>query len=159
AGGVPGSLVVATTTAARQLAAGHALAGAVSAEVMTLTEGVMRAMFLSKLKLVCVVALATMIGGAGLTYGVGAEPKKPAPAGVVMEEIEALRLEVEALRKGLQATRKRVEALEAHVQVLDQRAAALSSGAAVGGFGAMQGGFGGIQGLGGGGGLQGGFAG
>src|SRR5581483_4590819 len=68
--GVPGSLVVSTASAASRLAAGHALVGAVSAEVVTLTEGVIKTMFLSKLKLVCAVVLVGAIGGVGLTYGV-----------------------------------------------------------------------------------------
>ena len=67
---VPRALLAATTTAARQAAAGQVLAaGVVSAQVVTLTEGVLKAMFLSKLKVVGAVALAVALGAraVGLT--------------------------------------------------------------------------------------------
>jgi RNA polymerase sigma factor (sigma-70 family) len=69
--GVPASLVSSTVTAAASVAAGAAAAGAVSAKVVTLTEGGLKAMFLSKLKSATVLVLIAGIlaGGAGvLTY-------------------------------------------------------------------------------------------
>jgi RNA polymerase sigma factor (sigma-70 family) len=124
--GVPPALVTATAQAARLLAAGQ-VAGMVSAQVMILTEGVIKAMFLSKLKVVGAVALAVSIStAAGLTYHAAAA--QPRPSGdtqravrVVNDELEALRLDVEALRRRLEITRERVGELEKEVQKLKQR--------------------------------------
>ena len=56
---VPGPLVVSTVQAATLLAAGKALAtGAVSAKVVALTEGVLKAMLITKLKVALAVVLA-----------------------------------------------------------------------------------------------------
>jgi RNA polymerase sigma factor (sigma-70 family) len=64
---VPRSLVAATAKAAAQLTAGQALAGAtVSANVISLVEGVNRAMFLTKCKLATLLLLGTALLGAGL---------------------------------------------------------------------------------------------
>jgi RNA polymerase sigma factor (sigma-70 family) len=94
-------------------------AGAVSARVVELTEGVMKAMLLSKLKLGWAVALAAVVGvgAVGLTYRQAAAqtgPSNAAPraARATADELEELRLEVAALRKGLEAMRARVKALE-----------------------------------------------
>lgn len=64
---VPARLAHATTQAALQFAAGHAAAGAVSAHVAILTEGVVRAMWLANVKAACAgVAAATLVTiGAG----------------------------------------------------------------------------------------------
>jgi hypothetical protein len=112
-------------------AAGQALAaGAVPAQVVALTEGVVKAMLLSKLKVcwaVGVVLAVAVSAGAGLTYRAAAtEPRQASDrsqaARPVEDELEVLRLEVEALRKGLQATRERVKALEAEIGALRPRA-------------------------------------
>jgi RNA polymerase sigma factor (sigma-70 family) len=94
-------------------------AGAVSARVVELTEGVMRAMLLSKLKLVWAVCLAVVVGvgAVGLTYRqvaaqTGPSNAAPRAARATADELEELRLEVAALRKGLEAMRARVKALE-----------------------------------------------
>jgi membrane fusion protein (multidrug efflux system) len=95
---------------------------------LALTEGVMKAMLLSKLKItVCVTMLALIagVGASGLVYHVVAqETKQAASTGSAVGqfanddlealrlEIKALRLENEALRKSLQATRERVKTLE-----------------------------------------------
>ena len=61
----PPALVASTIKSASLLAAGRAT-GAVSAKVAALTEGVVRAMFLAKLKTVaCVVAVALLVGLGG----------------------------------------------------------------------------------------------
>jgi RNA polymerase sigma factor (sigma-70 family) len=95
-------------------------AGAVSAKVLALTEGMMKAMFLSKLKITaCAAALMLLagVGATGLTYRATAE--QPALASrPATDELEALRLEIEALRKSLQATRERVKTLEGEVSAL-----------------------------------------
>jgi RNA polymerase sigma factor (sigma-70 family) len=128
--GLPSALLCAT---ARQAVS----AGAVPAKVVALTEGVMKAMFLSKLKVAgWAVALAAAVGtGAlGLTYRARAQqPAQPAagqtefggqqsPHAVrskvrpAPDDLESLRLELDALRKELRATREQVKALEARVQ-------------------------------------------
>ncbi len=64
---VPGPLVVSTVQAATLMAAGKALAtGAISANVVALTEGVIKAMLLTKLKVTLAVVLALNVIGAGV---------------------------------------------------------------------------------------------
>jgi RNA polymerase sigma factor (sigma-70 family) len=79
---IPASLVVSTVKAAHLFAAGQrAAAGLIPAKVAALTEGVLRAMLLSKLKLVTVVLLVifSVIGTGLLTISRSAiaEDKKP----------------------------------------------------------------------------------
>jgi RNA polymerase sigma factor (sigma-70 family) len=86
---VPNVLIVSTTRAALLVAADNA-AGAVSAQVAALAEGVLKAMLLNKLKVVTMVLVAAAITlGAGSVYysraaGGGdanqAQPKAPVPA-------------------------------------------------------------------------------
>jgi RNA polymerase sigma factor (sigma-70 family) len=130
---VPGPLVRSTTKAAL----GQAAPGAA---VVTLTQETVKAMFIAKLKVVSVVALAVVLGAGalGLAYQAVAagpqgpqvgqyaqkqRPKDAEPAAQTDnkgsgDELEALRLEIEALRKGLQATRARVQILEKEVRTL-----------------------------------------
>ena len=107
-------------------------AGPVPAKVVALTEGVIKAMFLSKLKVagLAVVLAAVGAGTAGLTYRARAQEARPvrnnvaqeAPLGArpkvqaAADDLDSLRLEIEALRRELRATRDRVKALEAKVQ-------------------------------------------
>jgi RNA polymerase sigma factor (sigma-70 family) len=95
-------------------------AGAVPAHVLSLTEGVMKTMLLSKLKItVCAAALmlAAGMGATGLTYRATAE--QPALASrSAPDDLEALRLEIEALRKSLQATREQVRSLAEEMRTL-----------------------------------------
>jgi RNA polymerase sigma factor (sigma-70 family) len=95
-------------------------AGTVPAEVLALTQGVMKTMSLTKLKLtVCAGTLMLLagVGASGLTYRATAQYRAPAPSLKLAsrpqaDELEALRLEIEALRKELRATKERVKALE-----------------------------------------------
>ncbi|MCI0640393.1 MAG: hypothetical protein L0Y70_15080, partial [Gemmataceae bacterium] len=64
---ISGSLVISTVQAALLVAAGQATAGVVSAPVAALTEGVLRAMFLSKLKVVLAVCLGVGVVASGTT--------------------------------------------------------------------------------------------
>jgi RNA polymerase sigma factor (sigma-70 family) len=69
--GVPSSVVSATIKAVTLVTAGQAAAaGAISVKVATLTEGVLRAMLLTKLKITAAVVLIAVCfsGGAGLIY-------------------------------------------------------------------------------------------
>ena len=83
---VPGPLVVSTVQAATLMAAGKALAaGAISAKVVALTEGVLKAMLITKLKITLAVLLAVNLVGAGVglvycqTAGIGQDKQgKPA---------------------------------------------------------------------------------
>jgi hypothetical protein len=103
-------------------------AGSVPAKVLALTEGVMKAMLLTKLKItVCAAALMLLagVGASGLTYRATAEQPRNAPVPTrtsqsrpQADDLEALRLEIEALRKSLQATRERVKTLESEVSAL-----------------------------------------
>jgi RNA polymerase sigma factor (sigma-70 family) len=124
---VPPSLLAAVTRASVMAAAGQPLAaGMVSARVISLTEGVLKAMLLTKLKVVGTLLLAVSLTAAtGLTYRVTAaddKPKRDAPQVTrpVQNELEALRLEIEALRKALQATRDRVDELELGMRAIQQ---------------------------------------
>jgi RNA polymerase sigma factor (sigma-70 family) len=123
---VPRALVHATAKAAGQFVSGHSLvAGVVSAQVLTLTEGVMKAMLLSKLKTAGAMVLAVVVGlGAlGSSYQPAtAQSQGPrdgsAPARATRDELEELRLEVAALRKGLQVTRDQLKVLQGEVRTL-----------------------------------------
>ncbi len=140
------------------------MAGTVPVKVLALTEGVLKAMLLTKLKItICVATLALVagMGATGLTYRATAEEPKQVehstkvlarsaesrPAG---DDLEALRLEIEALRKSLQATRERVKSLEGEVSALKGQSG--GSGGMMKLGGGMQGGGmlgGGMQGGGG----------
>jgi RNA polymerase sigma factor (sigma-70 family) len=76
---VPASLVVSTVQAATAVAAGHATAaGMISTKVVALSERVVRAMLMTKLKALAIPVLAAVVlgGGALITYrGLGAEPR------------------------------------------------------------------------------------
>ncbi len=150
---VPAALLRATTGVGMQLIAGEALAtGLVPVPIHVLSEGVLKAMLLSKLKIVCGTALAVALGAAvvGWTYhsAIAADPQQERglAARATADEIEELRLEVAALRKGLQATRERVKDLETQVTALQTRArrGRRGPGGGVGGpgggMGAMMGG-------------------
>ena len=96
---VPGPLVVSTVQAATLMAAGKTLAaGAISAKVVALTEGVLKAMLMTKLKVALAVVLTLNLIGAGVglvycqTAGSGQDkqgkpalaqekPNVPVPAG------------------------------------------------------------------------------
>jgi RNA polymerase sigma factor (sigma-70 family) len=77
---VPNSVVSSTIKAANLFAAGQA-AGVVSAKVAALTEGVLKSMFLTKLKSATVVLLLVAVAGAGLVGlpGLAAQPPQGNP--------------------------------------------------------------------------------
>jgi RNA polymerase sigma factor (sigma-70 family) len=113
---LPGPLVVSTVQAA---------AGAVPGRAAALAEGVVKAMFLAKLKVsagVFLLALSVSAGAVGLTYRTASAQAPRAPAAQsVRDELDALRLEMEALRKGQQALRERVRELEAGRQAREAK--------------------------------------
>jgi RNA polymerase sigma factor (sigma-70 family) len=116
---VPRALAASTA----QAAAGQV--GAVPAQVVVLTEGVMKTMFLSKLKAFVAVTfvLCASAGVVGLSYRPATAEPADAPRALA-DELEALRLEVQSLRKTVDATRERVKALEAEVHASRERGAA-----------------------------------
>ena len=63
--GVPTSLVSSTIKAATSLAAGQAAAGVISVKVAVLTEGVLKAMFVTKLQTAAAVLLMVALAGIG----------------------------------------------------------------------------------------------
>src|SRR5262249_3992755 len=74
---VPSALAATILKAALTIAAGGAATGIVSTQVITLIEGVLRAMFITKLKIAAAVVLALgLTAGAGLT-GYGALSARP----------------------------------------------------------------------------------
>jgi RNA polymerase sigma factor (sigma-70 family) len=81
---VPTSIVTSTIKAAAMLAAGPVAAGAISGKVFALLEGVLKTMFLNKLKRVTVVLLMILFGvGSGVLIAKGvADEKKPEPPAV-----------------------------------------------------------------------------
>jgi RNA polymerase sigma factor (sigma-70 family) len=88
--GVPTLVVSNTVKAASVFAAGQAAApGVISLDVAALTEGVLKSMLLSKLKVALVVMLtmgALGIGTSALPYGTTAEPPSVASKSVVPEQ-------------------------------------------------------------------------
>jgi hypothetical protein len=89
-----------------------------SATVAALAAGVIKAMFITKLKTVAwAFALVVLVGGgaAGLRVAAAAgraQPPAPATPRGVRDELDVMRLEIEALRKDLKITKERVKALE-----------------------------------------------
>src|SRR5439155_10512685 len=65
ASALPSHLLVSTTKAAMLVAAGQATTGAISAHVVALTQGVLHAMFLSKLKIVVAVLITLGLAAVG----------------------------------------------------------------------------------------------
>jgi hypothetical protein len=136
---VPSPLLSAAARTARLMIMSESLrAGAVPAHLMALTEGVLKAMLLAKLKITFWVAALVLLAGVGLTgltFRVAAEEPKQREhvtairvsqdsAGTnrpAMDDLESLRLEMEALRKELRATRERVKTLEGEMSALKGR--------------------------------------
>jgi RNA polymerase sigma factor (sigma-70 family) len=78
---VPASLVQAALRTGLQIAAGQALAGLVSPQVVALTEGVIRTMCWNKMKLTAAVVLALGLAGGGVGLLAGGRPGGQAAEG------------------------------------------------------------------------------
>jgi RNA polymerase sigma factor (sigma-70 family) len=130
---LPPLLLKSTSKAGLQLAAGQALSGSVPTKVVALTEGVLKAMLLTKLKVASWavgVALLVGVGAVGLSYQQAAAQPAPQPRpayGVAQgpnvtpapklgrpaaDDLESLRLEIEALRREVRAMGARLKAVE-----------------------------------------------
>jgi RNA polymerase sigma factor (sigma-70 family) len=121
---VPASLTVSTVRAALLVASGQ-WAG-VSIPAAILMQGVIKAMFLKKLKIVVAfVLVAVALGASSLTYR-AAEPGAPATA-KPLNEVEALRKEVELLRLNLLVVLEKVRAQEAELVAVRGKAEAATA--------------------------------
>jgi RNA polymerase sigma factor (sigma-70 family) len=115
--GVPPSLVSSTIQAASQLVSGQAAINSViSAKVIALTEGVLKAMFLTKSKIAVAVALLVVVltGGSGLIYQSQAAQENP---GKARQELTIARADDPSSEKGdkLAELQRRVGELEKQV--------------------------------------------
>jgi RNA polymerase sigma factor (sigma-70 family) len=121
---VAAPLVVATAKAAVWVAAGHL--AAVATPVAVLTKGVLRAMFLAKLKVVVGVALVVAALGAGGVAYRSADAQtlqsQQRAEGKPRSEVEALRRENELLKLNLEVVLEKVRAQEAELRDLRGRA-------------------------------------
>jgi RNA polymerase sigma factor (sigma-70 family) len=73
---VPSPLVASTVQGATLLALGQAAPGVISDQVIVLTEGVMKAMFLTKLKAIAALAVALLVGST-VIWGYAAQAEEP----------------------------------------------------------------------------------
>ncbi len=78
--GVPRALLLSTAKAAARMAAGRTVDGVVSMQVLTLTEGVMKALLLNRLKLVLALALAFAVTCTGAGALLSRAPAADQPA-------------------------------------------------------------------------------
>jgi RNA polymerase sigma factor (sigma-70 family) len=120
---VAAPLVAATAQAAVWVAGGQL--AAVAPAVALLTKGVLRAMFLTKLKVVAgVVVLVAALGAGGLAFRAGSvgatQPDKPS-TGKPRNELEALRRENELLKLNLEVVLEKVRSQEAELRALRGR--------------------------------------
>jgi RNA polymerase sigma factor (sigma-70 family) len=122
------SLVVATARAAGQVAVGHL--PAVAAPVALLTKGVLRAMWLTKLKVTLgAVLLVAALGAGGLAYraeSVAAAQEEKPGEGKPRSELEALRRENELLKLNLEVVLEKVRAQETELRALRAKVAGVA---------------------------------
>jgi RNA polymerase sigma factor (sigma-70 family) len=135
--GVPSSAVSSTINAASVLAAGRAAVGIISARVAGLTDGVLKAMLLTKLKIATAVLLVAVAvaGSGGLLYRTqaaqaGTQPVAPptvaernARAGKKLKadkDLEALKLLVAEARAEVEVAVARLRTAEARLRLLQQ---------------------------------------
>jgi RNA polymerase sigma factor (sigma-70 family) len=153
---IPLALADSTVKGAGLIGAGEAVKGLISPNVLALAEGVLKAMFLTKLKLVSAVVLTALVGAGlvGWSYQATAQaPKSPGQtAGLftktetgqsssqgptqggsaalaerpAADELDALRLEIDALRREVRADRERIKILEAEVRGRKKQRAGLN---------------------------------
>ena len=76
---VPLSLITSTTRAAMKFAAGQAVTGVVSAKVATLTEGVLKAMLMTKLKIATAVLMVALAAAGTRSFGLSRRAEAASP--------------------------------------------------------------------------------
>jgi RNA polymerase sigma factor (sigma-70 family) len=135
---VPAALVSSTVKAAGLFAAGQAVtAGVTSARVAALAEGVLKAMFLGKLKMAAAVVLAVCVLGVWVGAGVlGGQEPAPGPAGQWPPGPQAgpagptglprEDAKLGALRRRVENLEKQVRRLSAELQTLRQQRKAVA---------------------------------
>src|SRR5262249_17954747 len=129
--GVPAPLVVSTVNAAALVAAGQW--AAISTPAALLMRGVLKAMLITKLKLVVgILVVVAALGATSLAYRAGGpaaiaadKPDRTKP----QSEVEALRNEVELLRLNLQVVLEKVRSQEAGLLALRGKDSARKPGA------------------------------
>jgi RNA polymerase sigma factor (sigma-70 family) len=117
---VPAALVLSTTKAA----AGPLTA--VSTAVGILTKGVLKTMFLAKLKLaVGAVMIVTALGASGMVYRAAGQsaPAEKRSDGKPLSEVERLRRENELLKLNLEVVLEKVRAQDTELRALKDKAA------------------------------------
>jgi len=132
---VPAALVACTTKTALLVAAGELTA--VSASSAILMKGVLKSMFLTKLKMmVGAMMVVTALGAGGLVYRAAGQPASPAQKqndGKPRTELERLRHENELLKLNLEVVLEKVRAQEAELRalkILNKVSATISSDSA-----------------------------
>jgi RNA polymerase sigma factor (sigma-70 family) len=127
---VPRALALATAKAASLVAAGQL--AAVATPVAALTMGVLRAMWIAKVKVVVAAVFAVAALGAGVAYhseGVRAEQVAQASPAKPRSELERLRREVELLKLNLEVMLEKVRAQEQELRELRGKKAGPQPGA------------------------------
>jgi RNA polymerase sigma factor (sigma-70 family) len=139
-GTVPAGLLASTLKAATLVAAGREAAGVISASALALTEGMVKAMFLNKLKLlvaVLVVGGTLGLGTGWLTFSAVAQERQtprtaganPRITGESPSDLEAARAELHRAQLDLQAVKADLEKKQAELEArrahLAQKMAAL----------------------------------
>jgi RNA polymerase sigma factor (sigma-70 family) len=122
AASMPALLVTATVQAAEQALAGRELAGVVSAKVITLTEGVVKAMFATKLKAL-MAALAVLGGLAVGTRQLSSLPLGDGAVANAQEKPQRSNDEVQRAAADLAAARAALKQAEANLAAAQQRVA------------------------------------
>jgi uncharacterized protein (TIGR03067 family) len=98
-----------TIKVASLTATGQATTGVISVKVAALTEGVLKAMFVSKLKsVVGVLMVAVCLIGVGVASSLGQQPDAPKKAEPVAKPAEAKEAAIKAMQERLQGTWKLV---------------------------------------------------
>jgi RNA polymerase sigma factor (sigma-70 family) len=127
---VPASLVRATVQAAVLVAAGKA--AAVTAPAALLMNEVLKAMFLTKLKIAAAVIVTVALGAGGFVYRAAGEAAPPVAK--PLNELEALRRENDLLKLNLEVVLEKVRALDTEVRTLRGRLEAKAAGPGAGTF-------------------------
>jgi RNA polymerase sigma factor (sigma-70 family) len=121
---------------ATALAQGAALArvparvAAASSQATLLAEGVLRAMFLVKLKVVLAAVLVVALGAGGIAYRSQAAAQEKRSGSKPVSEVEALRKEVELLRLNLRVVLEKLHTQETELLTLRAQAKARAKAAA-----------------------------
>jgi hypothetical protein len=125
---VPAPWVVSTVRAATAVAAGRA---AVTTPAALLMNEVVKAMLMTKLKLVVAGVMVVALGASGLLYRAAGQSEGK-PAGKPRNEAEALRHEVELLKFNLEVVLEKCRAQEAELRALRGRVQAAAGAKGVG---------------------------